>query len=232
MVEGGLALDRTDLYIQTKFITPAGHDLGTSPYETLDTTAVKVQKSIQKSLKSLELPWVDTFILHGPMPSIEETVEVWKSMERFVPEYARNLGLFNMNLAQVKSICDGAKVWPATIQNRFLRQNDYDRELRKFCSENGITYQAFSINRLLRSDLIRWLAEITSITLEEALLNLVLSIGTDSMDSACILNGPRSTQRLKDDLAALEKLGRVPAFKGGKTFCYRDGNTNKQVPGF
>lgn len=37
-----------------------------------------------------------------------------------------------------------------------------------------------------------------------------------SMDSACILNGPRSTQRLKDDLAAREKLGRVPAFMGGK----------------
>lgn len=101
-----------------------------------------------------------------------------------------------MALQQLKAVYDIASAWPATVQNRFLRREDYDCDLQVFCFENLIMYQAFSIlrsnSRLLSSNLVRWLAEITSVTTEEALLNLVLSIGTGPIDSLCILNGTKA----------------------------------------
>ena len=147
---------------------------------------------------------------------MEGTLEVWRCMERCVPDSARHIGLSNMNLAQVEAICGIANVRPSTIQNRFLRRNDYDQKFRAYCSKEHIVYQAFSIlrskHRLLRSNLVGWVAEITGVTVEEALLNLVLSLGSDAADSICIMNGSKPPRRLKADLAAIEKLGRVPAF--------------------
>lgn len=216
VVEGGLGLDRADLYIQTKFTTPAGQDMKLAPYKQEDSIATKVHKSIQKSLSSLGLPWVDTLLLHGPMPSIEETIEVWKNMECLVPEYVHNIGLSNMTIQQVKAVCDKANVWPVTIQNRFRRHNNYDHDLRNFCSKNCITYQAFSIlrsnRRLLSNSLVGWLAEITGVTAEEALLNLVLSTGTGTTDTLCILIGTGNKERMKRDIATFDRLGKVPGF--------------------
>lgn len=214
--EGGMGINRTELYIQTKFTTPAGQDETNAPYEFDDPTATKVHKSLQASLSSLKLCWVDTLLLHGPMPTIEETIEVWKIMETLVPDRARNIGLSNVTIEQVKDICEQATVLPATVQNRFCRRNGYDRELRRFCEEKNIKYQAFSILRsnrhLLNSNLVGWLAEIKSITTEEALLSLVLSIGKTANDSLCILNGTKNAQRMESSLNAFEKLGKVPAF--------------------
>ena len=214
--EGGLGLDRKDLYIQTKFTTPAGQEPKTSPYKLDDTLATKVQKSLQLSLSNLGLTWVDTLLLHGPMPSIGETIEVWKLMETYVPDQAHNIGLSNVSLEQVEAVCEKAKIRPAAIQNRFRPQNNYDRDLRAFCDANDVCYQAFAIlpsnARLLRTNIVGWLAEIASVTKEETLLNLVLSIGDSAHGSLCILNGTSSAQRMHSELATFERLGKVPAF--------------------
>ncbi|KAL9040777.1 MAG: hypothetical protein Q9214_004348 [Letrouitia sp. 1 TL-2023] len=212
--ENGLGLTRTDLFIQTKFTTPAGQQPHSSPYQSNDDLATKVNKSLERSLSDLNLSWVDALLMHGPMPTMDETIEVYKIMERYVPHYARNLGLSNMTATQVQAICSVATVQPTMVQNRFTRKNDYCRFLRSLCIEKGIIFQAFSILRsndhLLNSKLVGWLAERTEIAREEALFCLVQSLSPNG--DLCILNGTRNIERMERDLAAIEKLGQVPEF--------------------
>ena len=214
--EGGLGLSRNHIYIQTKFTTPAGNVGGNAPYLPDDSIPEKVSKSLQMSLSKLKLAWVDTLLLHGPMPTVRETIEVWKAMETFVPEYVRNLGLSNVNLEQIRAVCAEASIWPATIQNPFGPQTRFDFDVRTFCNDHGMVYQAFSVLRanpvLLTSRLLGWLANKTGLTEEEALLDLVLSMSAGHSNGLCVLNGTTNAARMRGDLAAIERLGKVPSF--------------------
>ena len=117
---------------------------------------------MRTSLAKLKVSWVDALLLHGPMPTIKDTLAVWKIIETYVPHKACNIGLSNINILHLQAICEQATVLPATIQNRFQPQSSYDRLIREYCGKNGIVYQAFSIIKsnphLLTGKLIGWLA--------------------------------------------------------------------------
>lgn len=217
--QGGLGLQRCELYIQTKFTTPAGHkaagQASAAPYEAHDSIPEMVSKSLKTSLERLRVDYIDTLLLHGPMPTMEETLDVWKAMEDCVGHAVRNIGLSNMALAELQTVCSTARVPPAVVQNRFWQPSDYDRELREYCSQQTIVYQAFCIltgnPKLLDSALIGWLADRTFVSREDALFALVLSLDSPSA-GVCILDGTRNASRMKETINAVTRLGTIPDF--------------------
>ena len=73
---------------------------------------------------------------------------------------ARLLGVSNVNLEQLQSLCREARIQPRFVQNRCYAAHGWDRRVRQFCTANGLVYQGFSLltaNRdvLVHSDLVR-----------------------------------------------------------------------------
>jgi diketogulonate reductase-like aldo/keto reductase len=149
--------------------------------------------------------YIDTLVLHSPMASINETMEVWQTLEQYVPKEIKNLGISNCNLFTLMDIYERSRIKPSVVQNRFYPATKFDIGLRKFCQEKGIVYQSFwtlSANpNLVWSTEVGQLASQTGISQQAALYCLVLGLG-----NVTILNGTKSIQHMKDDWKALEKV--------------------------
>ncbi len=138
-------VSRDALYLQTKFTSLDGQDPDRVPYSRGACLGDQVAESFAVSLKNLRTGYLDTFILHSPFRTIEETLEVWRAMEKIASAGgARQLGLSNIyNLEELNALWDEMRVKPALVQNRFSVHTDYDRTIRAFCRERGILYQGF-----------------------------------------------------------------------------------------
>ena len=55
------------------------------------------------------------------------------------------LGISNVRIDQLEELCERGAVKPSFVQNRCFASAGWDREIRRFCEENGIGYQAFSL---------------------------------------------------------------------------------------
>ncbi|KAM0431328.1 hypothetical protein ACHAPT_005302 [Fusarium lateritium] len=211
---GGLGLHRGDLFVQTKFTTPAGHNPGRlAPYLEGDSPEGKVQKSLDMSLSKLGVDYVDSLLLHGPMPTLDETLQVWAGMESVFGSKVRSLGVSNVSLEQLEAIYNGATIKPSTVQNRFWHHNHFDSAVRSFCAEKKLTYQAFWVltgnPQLLDCNLVGWFAEKLGASREDALFNLVLSLGQEG-SRVSVLNGTTDPARMLRSLEVMERVGVVP----------------------
>jgi len=140
-----LGIDRSELYLQSKFTPLTGQDPTQVPYDAKASLAEQVAQSFQTSLKNLQTTYLDCLILHSPLANQRQTEEVWQAMEQiFHSGGARQLGISNCyDLQQFKLLYRNAKVKPAVIQNRFYAETQYDRTIRDFCQQQRIIYQSF-----------------------------------------------------------------------------------------
>ena len=138
-------LPRADLYLQTKFTPVPGQDPTRIPYDPTAPLAEQVRQSFAVSLKNLGTDYLDCLVLHSPLPSARQTLEVWQTFESLVDARGvRQLGISNCyQLEQLRELYDSARFKPAVVQNRFYAQTQYDREIRAFCRQQGILYQSF-----------------------------------------------------------------------------------------
>lgn len=61
-----LNLDRTDIWLQTKFSGINAHDPDNVPYDVNASLEDRVRQSLQKSLENLKTDYIDSWIMHGP----------------------------------------------------------------------------------------------------------------------------------------------------------------------
>ncbi|XP_063931781.1 aldo-keto reductase family 1 member A1-like isoform X2 [Zophobas morio] len=145
-------LKREDLFITTKLPMVGVHP-------------DRVEIFIKKSLKSLQLDYVDLYLIHFPVgckvkegtgqPYLDENgetavepktdhVALWKKMEEQVDAgRTKNIGLSNYNISQITTVLKSARIKPACLQielHVYLQQS----ELVEFCKKNGIAVVAFS----------------------------------------------------------------------------------------
>ena len=137
--------ERNKIFIQTKFTPIGGQDLDTIPYDPSASIATQVEQSFSMSQKNLGIETIDSLILHSPLDSFQETVEAWRSMESLIEKgLVKQLGISNCYApAFFKKLYTEVKNKPKVIQNRFIAETEYDREIRDFCSEKAIVYQGF-----------------------------------------------------------------------------------------
>ncbi len=138
-------MDRSELYLQSKFTSLSGQDPLQVPYDPNADLSEQVAQSFQASLRNLQTDYLDCLVLHSPLANPEQTMEVWQAMERiFHSGGVKQLGISNCyDPGQLELLYRNATIKPAVIQNRFYAQTGYDRAIRDFCREHRIIYQSF-----------------------------------------------------------------------------------------
>jgi diketogulonate reductase-like aldo/keto reductase len=146
-IDAGI-VSRSELFLQTKFTHKRGQD-HRLPYDPNVPTSEQVIGSFEGSLIHLQTDYLDSYVLHGPSAQdglARDDWAAWRAMESLHAGCrTHHLGISNVSLHQLESLCDKAKVAPDFVQNRCYASMGWDREIRAFCKANGITYQGFSL---------------------------------------------------------------------------------------
>ncbi len=194
---------RDDLFLQTKFTFRDGQD-HRLPYDPRAPISTQVEQSFASSLEHLGIDVIDSYVLHGP--SQYEGLgaadwEAWRAMEQLhAAGRARLLGVSNVSVEQLRTLWDGASVRPRFVQNRCYAVRGWDRDVRAFCSANGIVYQGFSLltaNRgvLAHPELLR-IAQRLGATPAQIIFRFALGVGMIA------LTGTTDPSYMRQDLEA------------------------------
>jgi len=196
---------RADLFLQTKFTFRGGQD-HRLPYDPAAPVATQVEQSFASSLEHLGTDVIDSYVLHGP--TLRDGLaaadwEAWRAMERIHDSgRARLMGVSNVSLDQLRALCDGARVRPRFVQNRCYAALGWDREVRAFCTANGLTYQGFSLltaNRaVVASPELARIADRHGRTTAQVVFRFAFQVGMIA------LTGTTDAGHMRDDLAAFD----------------------------
>ena len=215
---GSLAQRLMVRQIQTKFTSVAGQNIDDMPYNPDDPLEKQVISSVESSLHNLrtsgdkagEDTYLDCLVLHSPMSTREDTLTVWRTLEKFITETSppriHHLGISNVpHVSILKDLYEAAHIKPSVVQNRFHAETGYDRAIRRFCEERGMVYQSFwtltANPHLLNSLPVQRLADKAEIDKEVALYCLVLGL-----KNTVVLDGTTNEGRMKGDLAGVKKV--------------------------
>lgn len=138
-------IQREDIFLQTKFTSLDGQDPQRIPYNPKASLPDQVMQSFAKSCENLHTTYLDSLVLHSPMHTMDETMQVWRVFEQLHSEgKVRYLGISNTyQLSVLQRLYQQAVVKPQFLQNRFYRESGYDHEIRQFCRDHDIKYQSF-----------------------------------------------------------------------------------------
>ncbi len=192
---------REDLFLQTKFTFERGQD-HRLPYDPHAPIAMQVEQSFASSLEHLNVDSIDSYLLHGPTCRTGLTPadwEAWRAMEQLHDSgRVRWLGVSNVNLEQLQSLCQKARVWPRFVQNRCYAVQGWDLRIREFCASNGMVYQGFSLLTANREAIAR--PEIAKIarhhnrTANQIVFRFALDVGMIA------LTGTTNAEHMQSDL--------------------------------
>ena len=133
----------------------------TSKLWNSDHAPERVGPAIRRSLKDLQLDYLDLYLIHWPVAfktgreqaktaddliSLDEIplIETWKAFEEIQKiGLAKHIGVSNFNIAKLKQLLAGAKTAPEVNQvelHPYLGQ----QELVDFCAENNVLLTAYS----------------------------------------------------------------------------------------
>jgi diketogulonate reductase-like aldo/keto reductase len=198
------SLTRAGLYLQTKFTPLSGQDPTNVPYDPTAPLPEQVRQSFAVSLRNLRTDYLDCLVLHSPLSSAQQTLDVWQAMESLVSEGGvRQLGISNCYaLELLQSLYRSARIKPRVVQNRFYSDTGYDRDIRAFCGSHGIAYQTFwtlSANpHILSHPALRALASTYARTVEQVFFRYLTQNGLVP------LTGTRSQAHMREDLAIFQ----------------------------
>lgn len=197
-------LSRQDIFLQSKFTPMDGQDPRRLPYDSKASLAEQVAQSFANSLRNLQTDYLDSLVLHSPLPDRKEMLEVWQAMERIVDAGgARQLGISNIyHPDKLVDLYRMVRIKPAVVQNRFYAQTGYDREIRAFCHRQGILYQGFwtltANPAILEHGTVQDLAETYQRTPAQIFYRYLTQIGLIP------LIGTTSIRHMQEDLAIFD----------------------------
>lgn len=199
-IERGL-LTRNDLFLQTKFTFQRGQD-HRLPYDPEATVGIQVEQSFASSCEHLGTDNIDSYLLHGPTQNDGLTSadwEAWRAMESLHDQgRVRLLGISNVSLEQLQTLCNGARIRPRIVQNRCYAVRGWDRDIREYCNANEIVYQGFSLLTANRNALAH--PKMTAIaarhnrTVPQVVFRFAIDVGM------MVLTGTTNEKHMRDDL--------------------------------
>jgi 2,5-diketo-D-gluconate reductase A len=100
--------------------------------------------AFEQTLKSLDIDYLDLFLVHWPMPGVGDFVETWRAMEKMYESgNVRAIGVSNFQPTHLRRIHGETNVTPAVNQievHPYLANDD----VRAFNAEHGIATEAWS----------------------------------------------------------------------------------------
>ncbi|MGZ8192844.1 MAG: aldo/keto reductase family protein [Methylobacter sp.] len=198
-------LQRSDLFLQTKFTYAAGQD-HRLPYDPGANCGTQVRQSFASSLEHLNTSYLDSYILHGPASNQglkDADWEVWRAIESLQKAgFVKLIGISNVNFEQLLLLIEKAEVKPAFVQNRCYARTKWDARIRALCKANDIIYQGFSLLTANLTELnrpeIHKMAKRQGCSLMQVVFRFALQI------SMIPLTGTTSKSHMQEDLAAYE----------------------------
>ncbi|KAG8835015.1 hypothetical protein FRC17_005863 [Serendipita sp. 399] len=106
------------------------------PYNPRSTVAEQVRSSFATSLKNLKTTYIDSYILHSPLDTIEKTLEAWKVLCSLQDEgVVKKIGVSNTYDVKILEMLEkiggrGVQV----VQNRWYEENRFDRDVKGISS--------------------------------------------------------------------------------------------------
>lgn len=135
---------RQDLFLQTKYTPIDGQDITKPlPYNPKAQISHQIQDSFQKSLDNLKTTYLDSYLLHSPLKTFDQTLEAWRTLITLQAEKKiRYIGISNIHdTSLLHTLSREKKV--EVVQNRWYERNQWDRKVLKYCREHEILYQSF-----------------------------------------------------------------------------------------
>lgn len=192
-------IKREDLFIQTKYTSIGGQDKSKPlPYNPADSITRQIQSSFQESLKNLGTTYLDSYILHSPLPTLDLTLEAWRTLMQLQDSgKVKLIGVSNMYDVEVlKALGNERKV--QVVQNRWHEGNQWDREVVRYCKANGIFYQSFwtltGAGSLLSNKSVLALAKATGSSTAQVIYKMA------QLYSVVPISGTTNEQHMKDDV--------------------------------
>ena len=128
-------LKREDVFLTTKILSAGG----------------SVDKSYQKCLESVQKMspgangYVDLFLIHSANPGRKAREEMWLALEKLYDEgKTKAIGVSNFGVGHIEEMKKYAKVWPPHVNQLELHPWCQQRDVVKFCHDNGIVVEAYS----------------------------------------------------------------------------------------
>jgi 2,5-diketo-D-gluconate reductase A len=124
-------IDRSDVFVTSKL---------NNNKHTFDDAL----RAFDQTLVALDMERIDLFLIHWPMPTVNDFVERWKALERVYAEgRARAIGVSNFEDHHLQRLFEETEIVPAVNQvevHPYLAQN----ELLAFDAEHGIATEAWA----------------------------------------------------------------------------------------
>lgn len=143
--------------------------------------------SFEKSLSSLDLEYIDLYLIHAPWPWYrqgydysKENIEVWKAMEEIYKSgRCRAIGVSNFEISDLVAILDNCNIKPMVNQIRCFIGNTQNG-LVNFCRQNNIVVEGYSplaTGAILTNKKVAAIAEKYNTTLPKICIRYVLQKG-------------------------------------------------------
>lgn len=197
-------IKRKDLFVQTKFTGIQGQDPKRVPYDPSAKVSDQVKESLSVSKKNLNIDCIDGLVLHGPLKTWDMTIEAWKTMEELHQlGEVRQIGVSNVYDPELlNALIEIGEHPPATLQNRFYKETEYDLKIREICKKQNIIYQCFwtltANPHILKSSTLQEISKAKAKTSEQIFFRFIHQLGIQ------ILTGTTSTKHMKEDLSIFE----------------------------
>ncbi|TFK44157.1 Aldo/keto reductase [Crucibulum laeve] len=192
-------IKREQLFIQTKYTPISGQDTSKPlPYNPKDPIEKQIASSLQTSLSNLRTTYLDSYILHSPFSTIDQTLKAWRALMASQDEgKVRMIGVSNTyDVQTLAALHKERKV--QVVQNRWYEGNEWDRAVLNFCKEHGIMYQSFwtisGSPSLLAHPALTSIAQASNLTPAQTVLKIA------QMEGIIPLSGTTSELHMKEDL--------------------------------
>lgn len=190
-------IDTAQAYQNEEGVGKGIKDCGVAREELFVTTKLAAEiksydeavKSIDESLKTMGLEYIDLMIIHSPKPwqefqgedrFFEGNLEAWKALEEaYKAGKLKAIGLSNFEIEDVKNILENGNVKPAV--NQILAHiTNVPQKTIKYCEENDILVEAYSPighGELFKNDEVVNMAEKYGVSVPQLGIRFDLQLG-------------------------------------------------------
>jgi diketogulonate reductase-like aldo/keto reductase len=219
LTECGVA--RNALFLQTKFTPLDGQDHRV-PYNPEASLPDQVRESFESSLRHLRTDYLDSYVLHGPYsyPGLsDEDWEVWGAIEEIYDSgRVRMIGVSNVNVLQVATLIEHARIAPMAVQNRCFANRGWDRQVRQLCQSRGIMYQGFSLLTanpdVVRSREVATIARKLGVDPQQVIFRFAMQAGMVPLTGTTSLEHMQEDLRVYDIELTAAEVGTIETIAG------------------
>src|ERR1700712_3731248 len=145
-------IDTAEMYRNEKGVGAAVRASGLNREELFITSKLNnsfhahdaAMKAFDQTLATLDIEYLDLFLIHWPLPAVGDFVDTWKAMtEMLATGKVRSIGVSNFQPAHIRRLLDETDHIPAVNQievHPYLTQED----VRVYDFDNGIATEAWS----------------------------------------------------------------------------------------